>query len=158
AHAEARKKARARTGSGPTASALVGAAVILLTALAVGPLPVLALAFFLASACAPGGLPLRARDRLISPPLGLPGSTFLMPCFARLPVNYPAVWLAVLAIPLLLNWRFLTSPIPLPELRTWSERAAFALLSFGLLMHWLVALKPEQSADGLAMHLAIPAE
>ena len=80
-----------------------------------------------------------------------------MNCVARLPVNYPAVWLAVLAIPLLLNWRALPRRFAFPELRTWGERAACALLAFGLIMHWLVVLKPEQSADGLAMHLAIPA-
>ncbi len=32
-----------------------------------------------------------------------------------------------------------------------------ALLVFVVGMHWLVALKPETGADGLAMHLAIPA-
>ena len=31
-----------------------------------------------------------------------------------------------------------------------------AVAAFPLLAHWLVTLKPEASADGLAMHLAIP--
>ena len=43
------------------------------------------------------------------------------------------------------------------DLGTWGERAAAALLVFALATHWLMALKPEISADGLALHLAVPA-
>src|ERR1035438_3566939 len=83
---------------------------------------------------------------------------------ARLPVNYPAAWAAVLAIPILLDlrgaWRRLgrwAGLLRTAELRSPGERAAFAILVFFLLAHWFVALMPETSADGLAMHLAIPA-
>ena len=41
------------------------------------------------------------------------------------------------------------------ELRPWSERCAAALFAFVALMHWVVVLEPEKSADGLAMHLAV---
>lgn len=137
--------------------ALVCGLVIVLTAIAVGPLPVLGVALFLASSYALGSLIVGRKDGLMATLLGIGVYVFLMNGAARLPVNYPAVWLAVLAIPLALNWRALPRRFAFPELRTWGERAAFALLAFGLIMHWLVVLKPEQSADGLAMHLAIPA-
>ena len=39
---------------------------------------------------------------------------------------------------------------------TRKESAALALLIFILMAHWLVALKPEVSSDGLSMHLALP--
>ena len=42
------------------------------------------------------------------------------------------------------------------ELRCPWERAAFALLVFCVIAQWFVAVKPETSTDGLAMHLAIP--
>ncbi len=83
---------------------------------------------------------------------------------ARLPVHYPAVWAALLAIPILIDprqaWRGITdlaATIRRIELRSAGERASFALLIFLLGMHWLVALQPEVSSDGLAMHLAVPA-
>jgi 4-amino-4-deoxy-L-arabinose transferase-like glycosyltransferase len=81
----------------------------------------------------------------------------------RLPVNYPAVWGAILAIPILLDLRGVGGRLSLwlsglrrAELRGGWQRAAFALLMFLLIAHWLVVLKPEISADGLAMHLAAP--
>src|SRR5262249_51423485 len=84
---------------------------------------------------------------------------FLMYCSARLPIHYAALWAVVLAIPIVLDWRgtrdlVFSVPARLRSagLGTWGGRLAFALL-----MQWLVVLKPEQSADGLAMHLAIPA-
>ena len=42
------------------------------------------------------------------------------------------------------------------ELRCPWERATFALLVFFVIAQWFVAVKPETSTDGLAMHLAIP--
>ena len=44
------------------------------------------------------------------------------------------------------------------ELAHWRERAALVLLLFVLCIHWLAALQPEYSADGMAMHLAVPAD
>src|ERR1035437_6441975 len=88
---------------------------------------------------------------------------FLMTFLVRLPVNYPAVWAGLLAIPILADLRGVRRRI-----RTWWavlrgarlecmwERSAFAVLVFFLLANWFVALMPETSADGLAMHLAIP--
>ena len=78
-----------------------------------------------------------------------------MPFLARLPINYWWFYAGVLAIPVV--WKRRMPKWPELELRTWSERAAFALLVYVLSLHWLMALKPETSADALSMHLAIPA-
>jgi hypothetical protein len=42
-------------------------------------------------------------------------------------------------------------------LRTWGERIGRRALVFVVMTHWFAVLKPEASADGLSMHLAIPA-
>jgi 4-amino-4-deoxy-L-arabinose transferase-like glycosyltransferase len=131
---------------------------------------VLATAFFLIACCALG-LKLLGRSKedsiathLCATLLGIAVCIFLMTFLARLPVNYPAFWAVLLALPVACDlrgvWRRLAywgRRIGSAELRPPGERAAFALLVFVLLMHWLVVLKPEASADGLAMHLAIPA-
>ncbi len=140
------------------------------TALAAGPLALLAVVLYLVSACALGSRILgRAHDaslpgQALGTMVGTAVYIVLMTFLARLPVNYPLVWLALLAIPIAWDWhgvrRRLTACaafVRQAELRSWGERAAALLLVFVLGMHWLVALKPEISADGLAMHLAIPA-
>ena len=141
-----------------------------LTAVAVGIQPVLAVLFFLISACALG-MRILGRDteesaetHLLATLLGAAFYIFVMTLLARLPVHYAASWAALLAIPILLDLRgagrrllYWGGLIRSLELRAWTDRAGFALLSFVLVMHWLVVLKPERSADGMAMHLAIPA-
>ncbi|HUI53674.1 MAG TPA: glycosyltransferase family 39 protein [Bryobacteraceae bacterium] len=143
---------------------------ILLTILSAGPLAVLAPAFLLISSCALGARLLGRRREdtieahLLATLLGLAVYIFLMTLLARTPVHYAATWAVCLAIPVLLDlrgsWRRLAcwgNQFRSLGLRTWAERAAFALLVFILVMHWLIVLKPDRSADGLAMHLAIPA-
>jgi dolichol-phosphate mannosyltransferase len=148
----------------------IAALTVVGTAFAIGPLALLAVVFYLISSCALGSRLLgRKHDdgpesQLFATLLGAAVWIFAMTLVARIPVNYPAVWAAVLAIPVLLDWRgawrrlercwqSLTSL----ALRGYPERAAFAVMVFVLLAHWFVALMPETSADGLAMHLAIPA-
>jgi glycosyltransferase involved in cell wall biosynthesis len=153
-----------------TFAALISGFAILGTALAVGPQPLLATAFFLISSCALGSRLLgRAKEEsiethLCATLLGTGVYIFLMTLLARLPVNYPALWAVLLAAPVAWDlrgvWRRLAywaGRICSTELRPPGERAAFALLIFVLLMHWFVVTKPEASADGLAMHLAVPA-
>ena len=153
-----------------TFAALVFGLTILGTAIAVGPQAVLATAFFLIASCALGSKLLGRSEEdslethLCATLLGMGVCIFLMTFLARLPVNYPAFWAVLLAVPVAWDlrgvWRRLAywgRRIGSAELRPAGERAAFALLVFVLLMHWLVVLKPEASADGLAMHLAIPA-
>ncbi len=145
-----------------------------LTAFALGPLPLLATAFLLISACALGRLmmdrggssesgPLSGSDDVLATLVGLSLYMLLMYVVARLPVNYPAVWAAILALPLLADFRGVlarlrqwTRAIAGMELRGPGERAAFVLLAFVLGAHWLVVLKPEVGADALATHLAVP--
>ncbi|HEX3747131.1 MAG TPA: glycosyltransferase [Bryobacteraceae bacterium] len=148
-------------------------AIVALTAVgtvfAVGPLALLAVAFYCISSCALGSRLLgRTHDdspesQVFSTLLGATLWILLMTLIARLPVNYPAVWAALLAIPILLDWRGAWRRLERwwrllrsAELRRYAERAAFAVLVFVLLAHWFTALTPESSADGLAMHLAIP--
>ncbi len=140
----------------------------LLTTVALGPRPVLAVAFFLVSACALGARVSKARDHsfedhLLATLLGAGVYIFLMTFLARLPVNTAWLWGGVLAVPIvfdvngvrarLIHWANLVRSV---ELRGGWERAAFALVLFLLMAHWMVALKPEVTSDGLAMHLAVP--
>jgi hypothetical protein len=153
-----------------TFAGLILGLTVLGTAIAVGPQAVLGTAFFLIASCALGSKLLgRSKEdsvetHLCATLLGMGVCIFLMTFLARLPVNYPAFWAVLLAVPVVWDlrgvWRRLAywgKKIRSAELRAPGERAAFALLVFVLLMHWLVVLKPEASADGLAMHLAIPA-
>ena len=147
-------------------AALAAAFIAVGSAFSVGPLPPLVVAFFLISSCALGSRLLgRKHDdspgsQLLATLLGIAAWVFLMTFMVRLPVNYPAVWAAMLAIPILTDVpgtrRRLARWRTVAHLRKSSERAAFALLVFFLLTHWFAATMPEHSADGLAMHLAIP--
>jgi hypothetical protein len=163
----------------PWAFAAVAAGLgVFFTGIAVGPLALLAPAFLLISACALGsrimgrtaersGLELNrptAETHLCATLLGMGVYIFPMPFLARLPVNYPWLYAGLLAIPVVLDvggcWRRMRSWLNLlraAEARSWGERAALALLVYILVMHWFVVLKPESSADGLSMHLAVPA-
>lgn len=152
-----------------TFAGLTSALLLVLTAVSVGPQPLLATGFFLVSSCALGSR-LLGRTKtdsvtihLCATLLGAGVYVFLMTFLARLPVNYPLVWGILLAIPVAADirgvWRRLTgwaSRICSVELRPPWERVSFAFLVFILVAHWFVALMPETSADGLAMHLAIP--
>jgi hypothetical protein len=143
------------------------------TALAEGPLAVGAVLFFLLSANALGEACIRRLPGKIRPgSSGIPNTllgigiySLLMTLIARLPVNYPVVWAALLAAPIAFNLRGVARRFRgwLAELRSieliaWGERGALVLLLFVLCIHWLAALQPEYSADGLAMHLAVPAD
>ena len=151
-----------------TFASAIAALTAIGTAFAIGPLALLAVVLYLISSCALGSRLLGRRhddsveSQLFSTLLGAALWIFLMTLVARVPVNYPAVWAALLAIPVLLDWRGVWRRLDRcwqllrgAELRRYPERIAFALLVFVLLAHWFVALMPETSADGLAMHLAV---
>ncbi|MGD0772986.1 MAG: bifunctional glycosyltransferase family 2/GtrA family protein [Candidatus Solibacter sp.] len=106
------------------------------------------------------GLP----PHLLSILLGMSIYIFFLPFAARLPVNYWWVYAPVLAIPIVANRASLRRELPailrLPgglELRAWSERLGCAAFVFVLATHWFAMLKPEASADGLSVHLAVSA-
>ncbi len=145
-------------------AALATALLVVLTAIAVGPTAFLAVLFFLFSAWSLGNLAGRHKDPLLSTLLGIAVFIFPMPFVARLPVNYAWVYVSVLALPILANLPALRREFPdlvkLPAalpLRSWGERLGFAAFLFVLTTHWFAMLKPEASADGLSMHLAVPA-
>ncbi|HXM43779.1 MAG TPA: glycosyltransferase [Bryobacteraceae bacterium] len=150
---------------------IVAILIAVATAIAIGPLALLAVAAFLIASCALGAKLLgesadsSADNQLCATLLGIAVYIFLMTFLVRLPVNYPAVYLFLLAIPVLIDirgaarrlvsWGSLlvrSRPHPRPQV------AAFMLLAFVLGMHWLIVPQPESSADGLAMHLAIPVD
>ena len=142
---------------------LAAALLAILTAVAIGPLAFLAVVFFLLSAWSLGRLVGRI-PHLLAILLGMAIYIFLMPFVARAPVNYARVYALVLALPIVANRARVRRELPailrLPaalELRSWGERLGFAAFLFVLATHWFAMLKPEASADGLSMHLAVPA-
>ena len=136
-----------------------------LTAIFLGPAAVLAVAYYLLSCWSLGQLLARRRlPHYLSTLLGAAVFIFLMPFAARLPVNYPLIYGLVLAVPVVMRFRSLpygrgsvTEWLSSCALRTWGERLGFAALLFVMITHWFAMLKPEASADGLSMHLAVPA-
>jgi putative flippase GtrA len=142
---------------------LAVALLLVLTVIAVGPAAILAVLFFLLSAWSLGYLAGRHKDPLLSTLLGIAAYVFPMPFVARLPVNYAWVYASVLALPILASLPALRRESPgilhLPaalRLRSWTERLGCAAFLFVLATHWFAMLKPEASADGLSMHLAVP--
>ncbi len=159
-----------------------GVLLVVLTAVSVGPQALLATAFFLLAASALGSLLLgRGKDGVRGKPgFGLPGwkdeslehqlvatllgaavYILLMTLLARAPVQYAALWLALLAVPVMLDWagvrrRLAALARSAAPPRSRLDAAGLALLLFVLIAQWFVALMPETGADGLAMHLAIP--
>jgi len=148
----------------------IAALVLALSAVALGPLSFAAIVFFLISCCALGSLILgrsRKDDPLVHVCATLLGAgvyVALMAVAARMPVNYPAAWIGALALPIVLDLpgvmrrlRYWIACIGGMELRCPWARVSFGLLTLLLVAHWLLVFKPETSADGLAMHLAAPA-
>jgi hypothetical protein len=143
---------------------------VVLTSIAVGPRAWLTALFVWMSAEALGARILRRAEvpslemRLVSALLGFAVYVFAMAFVVRLRVNFAWVYASILIVPVLANigrfrqrvrsWAWV---IVRPAVPSWPERAALALVLYVLGLSWLLVLKPEISADGLAMHLAIPA-
>lgn len=77
-------------------------------------------------------------------------------------VNRPTVYMTAFALPYLVRLHA-QAKVPVGSFRSFARTSRAPVGSFGisvlgfvLLAHWLVALGPEVSSDGLAMHLAIP--
>ncbi len=118
----------------------------------------MAVIFFLGSSFLLGRMVARGSEGITALLLGIVLWTFAISIVVRFPVNTRLVYAASFAIPYALNWRRLSgfrldlSKFEMPR----RQATALALLLFVLLMHFLVALKPEVSSDGLGMHLTIP--
>ena len=141
----------------PTAHrTFVAISVLLVTVGAVGVAAVAGVVFFLAACFAMG--------RLIRPKIAAPEATLLgLACFMLLfqalvhfPVNHPPFYTALLAIPIVWNWRAFRGLRFGEAITGRAEAAAQALAIFPLLCHWAVVLKPETGPDALSMHLANP--
>lgn len=103
-------------------------------------------------------------DALLAPLLGLSVYVFVVSLIAHFPVNYPAVYLALLILPLIACrqttaacFRRCLSLFRPVKIGSGSEHAMVGVGVMILAAHWLTVLKPEVSTDGLAVHLAIPA-
>ncbi len=152
-----------------TFAGVLAVLLVVLSAVSVGTVPLLATAYFFVSACALGSKLLgRGKQESLATQIcatlvGTGVYVILMTLLARQPIHYRLVWATLLAIPIALDLRgvvrrlaYWISLLRRAELRPRWERAAFALVAFLVVAHWFVVLEPEKSADGLAMHLAIP--
>jgi hypothetical protein len=133
------------------------------TVFAVGPAALLAVCFFIATSLAAGSaLTRETAPTHVSILLGVAVYATLIGILAPLPVHYPLTYAVLFAAPVVANRGALLRRARglLAANRaaaSFSGHALTALLAFVLLLHWLVALKPETGADALAMHLAAAA-
>ena len=81
---------------------------------------------------------------------------FLIWIALHFPVNTRGVYAAALLIPYIFGYRSIAIAARNFRNPERKEAAALAVLLFVLVAHLLAALKPEISADGLSMHLALP--
>jgi SAM-dependent methyltransferase len=143
----------------------VSLGMVACTIFAVGAAPPAAVLFFVFSTTVLGRLTLG--ESIEGPLAFLAGTALWIPAMyltATLPIHYPGVYLAALVLPVALGrrharrlgleWFDLFRPT---RLAAPAEMLAFAGLAFVVAACWLVVLKPENSTDGLAMHLTIPA-
>lgn len=136
-----------------------GGALMLLLALgAVGPLAVFAAAWCVVSSWALGRLLFRGiEEPAVATTLGLAVWIVLFSWLVRWPINTVALWWVLTAAPV--AWAIgRRLPVPRIELPADDRQSAVpaALLMAALAAHCLQAIKPDVSADALAMHLVIP--
>ena len=131
---------------------------------AVGPLALLCVLFFLCSSFLLGRLLFPgegALDDLLALLLGIGIWMLLIGAAAHFPVNTPLTYLAALSIPFVVGWRLIRPGLGTvlsrfrPQPISLSSYTALLLLLFVVLIHYLAALKPEVSHDGLSMHMVI---
>src|SRR5579872_1104330 len=151
-------------------SVFVLTAVLAYTIVATGPLALPAVILVLLSSLVLGQAILKrfgvpdddAVTAILATLLGLTLFMFVLSIAALMPVNYPAVYLAALAAPLIWQWRRtigwparvsrLWKPLPLSSV----EQLGAAALIFILMLDWLVVLEPEIGPDALSIHLVVP--
>ncbi|HLH38626.1 MAG TPA: hypothetical protein VKX39_05715 [Bryobacteraceae bacterium] len=109
----------------------------------------LAAIYFLGSCFLLGRVLFPRLDTLLATLAGFSIWIFLLSIAAHFPVNRPAIYFLAFAAPYLARSAW-------PKISFPRATAGHALLIFVLMMHWLIALKPETGSDALAMHLAIP--
>jgi hypothetical protein len=143
----------------------VALATIFFTMYAVGPVAVLAVALLVFSCTVLGRALFGREEWSLSFLAGLGIWALAVALLARVPMHYAPVYAGAACAVLVLrrsDSRGLLEEavgalrrVSEPDASTyWGE----ALLAFVILAHWFVVLKPEVSADGLSMHLAIAAD
>jgi len=96
------------------------------------------------------------KDHLIAAAAGLASWIVLFSILVRFPVNRPWLWLILTALPIV-TASLRRIPFPeWPEAATRDQRFWSSLLMCILTAHFMLALKPEVSADGLSWHLVAP--
>jgi hypothetical protein len=122
------------------------------------PVAPFAVLYFLASSFLLGKILARRTDGLTALLAGLAVWILTISIAAHFPVNTRMTYAAAFAVPFLFERRRLAEYARdfRLDLNSRAEAAGLAVLLFVLLAHWLVALKPEVSSDGLSMHLAVP--
>jgi hypothetical protein len=136
---------------------IVPAAALIYTAWWTGPVAPLSVMYFLGSCYFLGRIVRREKDACMATLLGAAVWMFVIWIALHFPINTRAVYAVAFALPYLLAYRELLSiRIRAATVMERSEACALALLLFILIAHLLAALKPETSADGLSMHLALP--
>ncbi|MGJ5813190.1 hypothetical protein [Paludibaculum fermentans] len=143
--------------------ALAGVTLVY-TVLTVGPLAPLAVGYLGASSFAVGGIWFRrhpeftARNPQIAMLTGLATYVFCVLVTASLPIHYRVLYWILPAIPIYYALRYQWLPkLEFEYAKTAHDLIPMSVALFPLVCHWLVSLKPEVSADGLAMHMVIPA-
>ena len=135
------------------------------TMYAVGAIAVLAVVLFALSCTVLGRSVFGREEWSLSFLAGLGLWALAIGLLAHVPLHYPAIYAG--AASLVLIWRRSESVALGKELReavrprSVPDRSTFAgssLFAFVLLTHWFAVIKPEASADGLSMHLAIAAD
>ena len=144
------------------------------TVLAVGPAALLAILLMLWAAHTAGMILLQYSrdsstsdldplDDLLSIIVGIAGLIGVMNLTAHIAINYWLSWLLLLAAPIVMRPRAAllgarrAAVLLRPQApRNLLDSVSLAILLFFCVIHWMLALKPEVSADGLAMHLVIP--
>lgn len=156
-----------------TVGVAIACGVLFFAIISVGAGAVAALLVFLAASHAVGSIIARApvthlgafAEVALQIVTGMAAYVCLTGFLAHFPVSYPELyWFLVLA-PVAIRWRVLRKSTRLLtrkmaghlEARVPRVWAAGALTGLFLLAHFLVALKPEVSHDGLSMHLYVPA-
>lgn len=119
-----------------------------------GPLAPLAVVYFLGSCGALGRRLALGTDAITQTLVGAAVWMTVLWCALHFRVNFGWSYALAFGVPYLLSRQRPALP---PKLAGRGEAAAVAVLVSVLGAHLLVALKPEISSDGLAMHLALPA-
>ena len=123
-----------------------------------GPAAPLAVLYFLGGCFLTGRILARRADAASALLLGLTVWMLAIWIALHFPINTRVVYAVALAVPYLWEARRFRDHLRGVNLLCASraEAAGLALLLFVLMAHWLIALKPEVSDDGLSMHLALP--